>query len=154
MPFWAADRLTDSEVLDLAAYVNQSEARDPGPGGGGNGGGGTMRACAATHAKVGQTTTLSERAHGVKGSVRIVDDCTIVLEGFSYDGGGIDVRIYAAKAADYDNGYPISPNILGTRYSNGSLTVQLPVDKTLDDLDGVSVWCVAASFSFGDGLFR
>lgn len=154
MPFWAADRLTDSEVLDLAAYVNESEAREPGPGGGGNGSGGTTRTCAATHAKVGQTTTLSERAHGVKGSARIVDDCTIVLEGFSYDGGGIDVRIYAAQAADYDNGYPISPNILGTPYSNGSLTVQLPVDKTLDDLDGVSVWCVAASFSFGDGLFQ
>lgn len=150
MPFWAADRLSDREVLDLAAYVSASEAPDDDPVGGG---GSTERVCAATHAKVGQTTTLSQRAHGVKGNARIVDDCTIELTNFSYDGGGIDVRVYGALGGDYDDGFAISHNILGTPYANGTLRVQLPVGATLDDLDGISIWCVAASFSFGDGLF-
>lgn len=152
MPFWAADRLTDTEVLDLAAYVEGSEAPDPEPTGG-TGSGGTTRTCDSTHAMVGHTATLSQRAHGVRGTARIVDDCTIDIEDFSYDGGGIDVRVYGATGGDYDNGFAISQNILGTPYSNGTLRVQLPVGKTLDDVDGVSVWCVAASFSFGDGLF-
>lgn len=150
MPFWAADRLTDREVLDLAAYVATSEGA-----GGGNGGGitGEKRACAATHAKIGATTTLSQRAHGVRGTARIVDDCTIRFENFSYDGGGIDVRVYAGVAGNYKGGYAISPNILGNPYANGTLEVQLPIGKTLDDLDGVSIWCVAAAVSFGDGQF-
>jgi len=31
---------------------------------------------------------------------------------------------------------------------------QFPEDKSLDDLDGISVWCVPVSQSFGDGLFQ
>lgn len=151
MPFWAADRLTDTEVLDLAAYVSTSDGPVDEPTGGGGSGG--TRSCPSTHPAVGQTTTLSQRAHGVRGNARIVDDCTIELYNFYYDGGGIDVRVYGAQAGDYDNGFAISANILGMPYQNGTLRVQLPVGKTLDDFDGVSVWCVAASFSFGDGLF-
>ena len=39
---------------------------------------------------------------------------------------------------------------------DGTETVyaQLPVGLTLDDLDGISVWCVPVASSFGDGLFR
>ena len=153
MPFFAADRLTDAQVIDLAAYVNASAA----PTGGGMTGGGNngqARECASTHAKIGQTATLSTRAHGVRGAARIVDDCTIAIENFSYDGGGIDVRVYAGTNGDYDGGYAISHNFVGMPYTNGTLTVQLPVGKSLDDLDGVSIWCVAASFSFGDGRFQ
>lgn len=151
MPFWSADRLSDAELLDLVAYVEQSEGRGPtSPGGG------TIdppRSCTQTHAKIGQTATLVRHAHGVSGTARIVDDCTIAIENFHYDGGGIDVRVYAGKQGDYDGGYPISKNFVGMASAGGTLTVQLPVGKTLDDLDGVSIWCVAASFSFGDGQF-
>lgn len=34
-----------------------------------------------------------------------------------------------------------------------TLHVTLPTGKTLDDLDRVSIWCVAAKFSFGDATF-
>ncbi len=150
-PIWGADRLTDAEVRDLAAYVNTSAAPDE--GGGGGGGGGETRVCESTHPSIGRTATLVSHAHGVNGTARIVDDCTIVFENFSYDGGGIDVRVYGGIGGNYDAGFAIGGDIYGTPYSNGTLTVQLPVGKTLDDLDGVSIWCVAASFSFGDGLF-
>jgi mono/diheme cytochrome c family protein len=151
MPFWAADRLSDREVLDLAAFVSTSDDTEGGGGGGDTGG--AKRVCGSSHAKVGRTTTLSQRAHGVSGTARIVDDCTIRFESFSYDGGGIDVRVYAGLGGNYRDGFAISPNILGQPYTNGTLDVQLPIGKTLDDLDGVSIWCVAVSFSFGDGSF-
>jgi mono/diheme cytochrome c family protein len=155
MPFWAADRLTDAEVLDLAEYVHTSALpTDGGPGPGSGGGlGGDRRECASTHAKVGQTAELATHAHGVRGTVRIVDDCTFVIEHFYYDGGVIDVRVYGGIGGDYDHGFVTSPNILGTPYMDGMLEVQLPVGKTFDDLDGISVWCVAAELSLGDGLF-
>lgn len=103
--------------------------------------------------KVGQTATLSQRAHGVKGTATIVDERTIELTDFSYDGGGIDVRIYGGLGGNYRDGFAIGMNLLGTPYTDGTLRVELPAGVTLDDLDGVSVWCVAASASFGDGLF-
>ena len=39
---------------------------------------------------------------------------------------------------------------------DGTETVyaQLPEGLTLDDLDGISVWCVPVAASFGDGLFQ
>lgn len=155
MPFWAADRLTDAEVLDLSAYVYTSELPTGGGSGSGSGGGlgGDRRQCSSTHAKVGQTAELTTYAHGVRGTARIVDDCTIVIEHFYYDGGGIDVRVYGGIGGDYEHGFVSSPNILGTAYMDGMLEVQLPIGKTLDDLDGLSVWCVAAELSLGDGLF-
>lgn len=153
MPFWAADRLSDTDVLDLSAYVYTSAPPEGGEGGGTGGVGGERRECTSTHAKIGQTATLTMHAHGVSGTARIVDDCTIVFEHFNYDGGGIDVRVYGGVGGDYEHGFVISPNILGTAYTDGTLEVQLPVGKTLDDLDGISVWCVAAELSLGDGLF-
>lgn len=42
-----------------------------------------------TSAKVGKTLTLSSRAHGVSGTATVVDDCTIQLSNFNYDGGGL-----------------------------------------------------------------
>lgn len=111
------------------------------------------RECTSVHAKVGHTATLAQRSHDVRGTARIVDDCTIELTGFSYDGRGLDVRIYAAPAGDYANGFAISDDLLGTAYDNGTLRVQLPDGMTLDDLDGIAVWCVEAGVSFGDGLF-
>jgi len=41
-----------------------------------------------------------------------------------------------------------------TPYVNEVLTVQLPEGLTLDDLDGLSVWCVPAGADFGLGTFR
>jgi len=40
-----------------------------------------------------------------------------------------------------------------TPYAGETITARLPGSMTLDDLDGVSVWCVPAGVSFGDGLF-
>lgn len=157
MPFWGADRLSDPELLDVVAYVEQRSMSmampdagmpdaalpDAGPSG-----------CDATHPSVGQTATLIERFHGTTGTARIVDDCTIVVEGFGYDGTGIDVRFYGAVGGAYGSGFAISEDLIRSGgYSGDTIRLTLPAGRTLDEVDGVSLWCVAAGVSFGDGLF-
>ena len=159
MPFWAADRLSDAELRDLVAYAVELGALDPPDGGLPLEDAGAPMPdagppCEATHAKIGQAAVLSNRFHGVGGTARIVDDCTIVIEDFTYDGRGIDVRIYGGLGGDFGRGFPISEDLLrATPYRGETLTLRLPADRTLDDLDGVSVWCVDAAVSFGAGAF-
>lgn len=109
--------------------------------------------CSALHPRVGQTLRLVSKAHGVQGSAIIIDDCTIKVDGFSYDGGGVDVRFYGGIDDDYANGFPMTENLVGTPFSNQSLNITMPADKSLDDLNGLSVWCYDFTVSFGDGRF-
>ena len=153
MPFWAVDRLSDDELRDLAAFVETSSAvvRDPDPMMMNP----TGRTCDQTHAKIGQTAELSTNFHGVRGTARIVDDCTIILDDFFFDGGGIDVQIYAARGGRYGNGFSISQDLVNSGgYDGDTITLTLPENRTLDDLDGISVWCVAVGVDFGSGTFR
>ncbi len=166
MPFWAADRLSDAQLLDIVAFVAAAEFVDPNNGttnnGTGTNNGGTNNGttgggdCEATHPKVGQSMTFSTFAHDVEGTATIVDDCTITIEGFNYDGGGIDVQVYAGLNGDFRNGFSISEDLYrpGEPYVNETLTLTLPAGKSLDDLDGLSVWCVDVGVSFGDGTFE
>jgi len=125
-----------------------SGARDASSGDAGSSG------CAATHARVGQVAMLSADFHGTTGTARIVDDCTIVVEGFGYDGTGIDVRFYGALGRDYGSGFALSDDLLlAGGYDGASLTLTLPPGHTLDEVDSISLWCVAVGVSFGDGSF-
>ncbi len=156
MPFWGGDRLTDEEVKNLAAFVNTSktpdpdpppdppiEPEEPGP------------ECGATHEKVGWTTTLSTKFHGVVGTATVIDDCTIEVTGFGFDGNGIDIKVYAGTGGNYGAGFPVSDQLYNfpEGYEDDTLILKVPEGKTLDDVDGISVWCVAVGVSFGDGLF-
>lgn len=118
--------------------------------------GDTQDNCPATHPRLGQSAVLTTRFHGVRGTARIVDDCTIVIENFAYDGGGLDVRVYAGDAAgSFAGGRALSNDLRRAGgYANETLTVKLPVGVTLDDVGSLSIWCVPASMSFGDGVFQ
>jgi Electron transfer DM13 len=111
-------------------------------------------ACAKSNAKVGRSAVLVTKSHGVTGTATVIDDCTIEIKNFSYDGGGLpDVFVYGGKGGDYKTGFAIGPNLFGTRRTNE--TIQVPVQAgALDALDGISIWCVGAGVSFGDGLFN
>ena len=154
MPFWSADRLSDMEIRDLIAFLAQpAEADDdsdtdlPGDSG---------VSCDADHPMVGQVAELEEKFHDVSGQVTIKDNCTLQFDNFNFDGGGIIVEIYGGTDDVYHRptGFPISPNIFGDRFSNESFELVLPANVSLDDFNGVSVWCSAVGVSFGDGLFQ
>lgn len=38
-------------------------------------------------------------------------------------------------------------------YSGETVYAQLPSSRSLDEFDGLSVWCVPVGISFGDGRF-
>lgn len=110
-------------------------------------------ACEKTNAKVGQVATLSTRSHGVSGKVVVVDNCTLEIRNFNYDGGGLSkVFVYGGKAGNYAAGFPVGNNLRGTSFANQTLTVTLSAGD-LDKMDGVSIWCADANANFGDGLF-
>jgi cytochrome c len=183
MPFWAKDRLTDDEVRDLVAFVTEIVAADGGmpdgpvqgavpdasPGDGAKARDGASDAsnardaasdgppagCGKTHPRIGWKADLGiNTGEGqVSGFVTMVDDCTLELTNFSYDGNGIDVRVYGSKNNTFRPGFVIGPDLFGHPFNKATLRVQLPVGKTLSDLDWVSIWCVAVGANFGSGPF-
>lgn len=160
MPFWAADRLSDDELVDLTAFVFSNDGGGAGGSGGMGGGGGTggvpdLRECDATHDKIGQVASLSTLFHSVSGTAEIIDDCTIRVDDFTYDGGGIDVRFYSGQGGNYVSGFSMSDDLRRSGgYSGETVYAQLPEGRTFDELDGISVWCVDVASSFGDGIFE
>lgn len=155
MPFWAADRFSDEQLRDVIAWIESTGDPVPNGGGGGGGGGEPTRGCGVTHPLVGSTAELREFQHDVGGTARVLDDCTIEISDFTFDGGGIDVRVYGARDGDYDNGFSIGPDLTRPQGWDGeTLTVQLTEDQSLDDLDGISIWCVPVGVDFGSGFFE
>lgn len=152
MPFWGANRLSDAELLDIVAWL--AEGEDGGTGGGGGGGGGS--ACSSDNPRVGQSTTLTTRAHGVTGTATIVDDCTIELTGFNFDGRGIVVQAYTGVDGNFfgPGVHAIGPDLVGPRFTDATLQFTLPSGVSLDDFNSFSIWCVTVGVSFGDGIFR
>jgi hypothetical protein len=111
-------------------------------------------ACTKSNAKVGRSAVLGTKGHGVTGTATVIDDCTIELKNFNYDGGGLpDVFVYGGKGGNYKAGFAIGSNLFGTRRTNETIQVTLKAGE-LDALDGISIWCVGAGVNFGDGLFN
>lgn len=109
--------------------------------------------CTKTSAKIGRTATLSTRAHGVSGKATVIDDCTITITNFFYDGGGAQsVFVYGGLAGNYGQGFAIGNNIKGVAYTGQTLTLTLKTGD-LDKLDGLSIWCSDVRVSFGEGSF-
>lgn len=107
--------------------------------------------CDKTHDKVGYSGSFETFAHNVSGKATIIDDCTIEISQFSYDGGGPDVYLYGAVDHEYNSieAFAIGPRLNGQNHDNTKFFVKLPNGKTLDDLTGLSVWCVDFNADFG-----
>jgi cytochrome c len=161
MPFWAQDRLSDAEVRDLVAFLTAAPAptnpdrvpeeepapdQEPMPDPG----------CGKTHPRVGWTADLGvNTGEGqVSGFVTVVDDCTLELHDFSYDGNGIDVRVYGSSNETFRPAFTMGPNLVGRIFTKQTLRVSLPSERSLDDLSWVGIWCVAVGADFGSGPFE
>jgi len=156
MPFWGADRLSEMELLDIVAFLAKKDVTAPPPAAPGGTFDLTTRSCAKTHARVGQTAVLERHIHSTSGKAKIIDDCTVEISEFSYDGGGIFVQVYGAINRDFQRGFAMtSPDLRKPGgYSNALLRVNLPADRTLNDLDSIAVWCVPAGANFADGVLQ
>ena len=114
-----------------------------------------LTTCTTTHEKVGHSGFFNTFAHNVSGKATIIDDCTIEITQFSYDGGGPDVYFYGAKNHQYANeeAFPIGQQINGKTFYNASIMIKLPQNISFDDLSGLSVWCVDFAANFGQMEF-
>lgn len=110
------------------------------------------RTCGKTSSRVGWRAALTTLAHGVKGTVTVIDDCTVELTNFSFDGGGgQSVRVTGGRGGSYNLGIRMGPQLRGTPYSNSTLRMNLPEGTSLTDFDSVSIWCETFGVNFGDG---
>lgn len=109
----------------------------------------------ANHGKIGQIAVLSELFHDVAGTAEIIDDCSIRIADFVFDGTGVDVRFYGGLGEDYDSGFSMSEVDLRRTggYAGDTIYATLPPGRTWDDVDGISVWCVPVGIDFGSGQF-
>lgn len=155
MPFWGADRLSDSELVDIVSFVSAGSQGDVTVG---------MddpvvsadTGCTLGSPRIGQQAQLMGFFHRVAGTATIIDDCTIELTGFAFDGGGINVQFYLGQGGEFRDsrgGFSASGNLVGIRYSGNTLRITLPPGRGLEDFNSISVWCVPVGVSFGTGFF-
>jgi len=111
--------------------------------------------CDSTHARVGKSAEFTGHFHSVAGTAVAQDDCTIRVDNFTYDGTGLDVRVYASATGDFaTDGFAISNDLRRSGgYDNEELTISLPNGVTMDDFEHISIWCVSVSENFGDATF-
>ncbi|KAK8751482.1 hypothetical protein OTU49_008728, partial [Cherax quadricarinatus] len=103
---------------------------------------------------------LSTLEHGVTGDVYAVDNTTVFIEGFSYDGEGPDAFFFAGNKSPKPSsrGFIIPDEhnrneVLGP-YRNKNIILRFPVTKkgqrSLDNIKWMSVWCRRFGVNFGD----
>jgi len=110
-----------------------------------------MGNCTKSHTLVGYSGFFETFAHNVAGKATIIDDCTILISQFDYDGQGPEVYFYGAREHQYQesSAFLLGPKLNGQTYQNDEFTIRLPTNRTLDDLTGLSVWCVDFNADFG-----
>jgi hypothetical protein len=109
--------------------------------------------CAADDPRVGQIAELTNRfIHGVSGTARIVDNCTIVIEHFYYDGIAVDSRWVGAVNGDWKNGKVLSgPQMREGGYVDETIVLHLPEGVTLDDINSIILDCLPGQDFLGSG---
>jgi len=111
--------------------------------------------CSTDHPSVGKTGLFSNLQHNVGGTATVISDCEIEITNFSFDGGGVDVRVYGATDENsFLAGYSLSDN-LRDNGGNGdpefleTFSVFIPEEVDMKDIGALSIWCVPFEASFG-----
>ncbi len=100
------------------------------------------------------TATLNGAFHDVGGQVSLLDNGVIVIENFTFDGGGINVRAILSTSLNYDNYTVLSGNLLrDTAYDGTIMRFLVPDTFANAQTLYLSIWCVPVSVSFGSATF-
>ena len=103
---------------------------------------------------------VDRNSHAVSGTVFIVDDSTLLIKNFNYDGTAPDAFFYVGTSGspsesgtklEYPEGQPNA--ILGAFNGQSDVTVKLPSSLRAQDLRWLSVWCRAFDVNFGEVTF-
>merc|ERR1712001_274295 len=118
------------------------------------------------HVKVGE---FNNRAHGIGGTVYAVDEKTLLVKGFTYDGAGPDAFFWVGTQGSPSSvgtilPYPFegkfyqyedqsAPILQGQFSGDKDIKLTLPDSLKTTDLKWISVWCRAFQVNFGDLTF-
>jgi hypothetical protein len=109
--------------------------------------------CGDDDPRIGQTAVLTNNSdHDVSGVATIIDNCTIEIENFTYDGTALDARVAGIHNNDLFDRVLLTEKL--PRHEGETLTVTLPEGVTLDDVQHIAVVCAPFYFNFGDGYFE
>ncbi|XP_048522667.1 protein Skeletor, isoforms B/C isoform X2 [Dendroctonus ponderosae] len=102
---------------------------------------------------------LQDFAHGIRGIVYAVDETTIFIKGFSYDGTGPDAFFWIGNSPrpspegiiiPYPEDYrERDPPVLKS-HNNTDIILRLPMGKRIRDIRWLSVWCRRFTVDFGE----
>ena len=112
-------------------------------------------AITSAHPSIGMRAVLQGQGdYEVSGTAVIVDERTVRLENFNYNGRGVDVRFVLAMDEDYDTGFTVTDDISGNgAFTNVTMDLTLPEGQDLDSFNSISLWCTLFAVDFGSGVF-
>lgn len=92
--------------------------------------------------------------HDVAGTIYVINENTIWVRGFSYDGTAPDAFFYGGSTDSPSSNGEIIPDEFGTtqklgKYDNDNLILTLPVGKTINSYKWISIWCREFRVDFG-----
>ncbi|CAH2985104.1 unnamed protein product [Chilo suppressalis] len=102
---------------------------------------------------------LTQYAHGIRGTVYAVDESTVFVRGFAYDGTGPDAYFWVGDTPQpspegilvpYPEDYTTRDPPILTAHSSSDILLRLPGGKRLRDIKWISVWCRRFTVNFGD----
>ncbi|XP_059045492.1 protein Skeletor, isoforms B/C isoform X3 [Achroia grisella] len=98
-------------------------------------------------------------AHGIRGTVYAVDESTVFVRGFAYDGTGPDAYFWVGDTPQpspegtlvpYPEDYNSRDPPILKAHTNSDILLRLPGGKRLRDIKWISVWCRRFTVNFGD----
>ncbi len=110
----------------------------------------------AAYPRAGWQAVMPPGFHDAEGIATIVDEVTIQVDHFTYDGTAPAVYFYLGETdshAAFVSGLGVPP-MLDHAYDDESITLTLPEGSTLDGYNAISVWCVDFSVSFTSASFE
>ena len=108
-----------------------------------------------SYARADWVAVLTPGEYDSRGIARIIDERTIQIDQFTYDGAAPLVYFYLGESdtqGDFVNGIPIGPPL--GQYDNETVIVQLAEGETLDGWGAISVWCVTFDVNFTSATFE
>ncbi|XP_071440906.1 protein Skeletor, isoforms B/C-like isoform X1 [Hetaerina americana] len=102
---------------------------------------------------------LREYAHNIRGTVYAVDESTIFIKGFTYDGTGPDAFFWVGSTprpspegfiVPYPEDYKGRDPPVLSAFKDVDIILRLPMGKRLRDIKWLSVWCRRFTVDFGE----
>lgn len=104
--------------------------------------------------EVGWIAEFTTHFHDTAGTAEILDESTIEIRDFVFDGQGINAKLFLANdGAAFTEDYPLSDNLVGTPSDGDTLTLTIPDQAEFENWNLITLWCIPAGASFGDGVF-